>query len=177
MAGKDRQPHLLTPEQIEIFSLLPPWTAFVDPGPTCGVATVRQPPAPERGDLYDRHFVVVTQDEERAKTDFGRFCLEAKRRGRTPTLVIEEYRIYPESIAVHYGKTVPTAECIGAFKYVVTRLGGVWIEHASQVKQPTAGMLKARGIKLIGGSEHAKDAQLHMWHHVLRKQHESRRIG
>src|SRR5688572_9241667 len=177
MAGKGNTPHVLTSEQIDLFCLLPHWTAIVDPGPTCGMVLVREPPAPQRGDSYDRFFVTMTLDEETAKGDFARFCLEARRRHRQPSLIIEEYRIYPESIAAHYGKTVPTAECIGAFKWIITRLGGQWVEQASQVKQPTAGMLKARGVKMLGSSEHVKDAQLHMWHNVLRKQYDSRRIG
>lgn len=175
--GKGNVPHVMTPDQIELFGHLPHWTAFVDPGPTCGMVLLRHPPRPQRGDNYERFYFSYTMPQEQAQSDFARFCLEARRQHKIPNLVIEEYRIYPGSIGAHYGKTIPTAECIGAFKWIVGRMGGSVTEHASDVKQTTHGMLRARGIKVTTSSEHAKDAELHMWHFVLKQMYEGRKIG
>lgn len=156
----------------ELFGALPEWTVAVDPGETCGMAVRSKalPISPKYPSPED-HLMVLTLDPDRAHDYFADFCLRAAKVGQRPTLIIEEYRIYPNKAMVHAGKTVPTAECIGAFKYIARRLKCDVIEQASSVKQTTAAMLRTRGVKLQGSTEHAKDAELHMWYPVLRSQY------
>ena len=156
----------------DLFESLPEWTVAVDPGETVGMAVrSRALPIGMKYPSPEDHLMVLTLDPDRAHDEFAQFCLRASRAGVRPTLVIEEYRIYPDKAMVHAGKTVPTAECIGAFKYIARRMKCNVIEQASSVKQTTAAMLRTRGVVLQGKSEHAKDAELHMWYPVLRSKY------
>jgi len=159
----------------ELVAEIPAWTFGCDPGETVGVSVVGTHGGKPVGDgeRYDSRWNPMTLEPERALDYFAQFCLQAQRAGATPTLYIEEYRIYPEKLAMHSGKTIPTAENIGAFKYIARRMKCRVVEQPANIKVTTASILRARGIPLIGGSRHAKDAELHMWYPVLSRKYKA----
>lgn len=88
--------------------------------------------------------------------------------------VVEEFRLYPDRAGAQTGSTMPTCELIGVFKYLhrlQTDPTPLWLQPAS-IKIPTLAVMKRVGVphlavkKRVGG--HAKDAETHAWHHVLR---------
>lgn len=130
----------------------------IDPGETCGVAVI----SPLYGDLLS-----FTMEQRACEDWFNNFA----RFNSFYLAIIEEYRVYPDKALTHSGKTIPTAECVGALKYIARSCGMMVVEQQASIKKPTAGMLAGRGIELIGTSRHAKDAELHLWHRVLRSEY------
>lgn len=133
---------------------LPPRTLAIDPGETCGYAVVHEP-----GHIYAGSYPML---------EFLSWVDNALWAHNLDRIVIEEYRIYPDKALAHSGKTVPTAECIGAVKWIARRYGVPVIEQQASIKQPTAGMLRHRGYQYHGKNRHAKDAELHLWHYAWR---------
>lgn len=156
----------------ELIKALPQWTMAVDPGESVGICLKGRTRGIRADHALTDHYFTLTLTPEQAVDKFGEFCLRASHHGGSPTLIIEEYRIYPDKAMAHAGKTVPTAECIGMFKYVARRMKARVIEQPASIKQTTAAMLRTRGIQLTGGTRHAKDAELHMWYPVLRSQYQ-----
>lgn len=155
-------------KQMLMVDSIPSWTVFVDPGPTCGVIVAEEGRHfSQIGTQFDEYYVPQTLSERKAQDVFAQFILRARRKGVASRLIIEEYRLYPQDANRQIGKTFPTSECIGGFKFIARSGGCEVTERAAQVKQPTEGMIKARGIPLIGDSEHSRDAELLMWHTIL----------
>lgn len=158
-------------QHLEMFRLLPAWTMFVDPGETCGLALRYEAQRVAKYDDYSEHYGTLTLATDDAIDAFEVFIRDAWRLYNVRvTLVIEEYRIYPDKAQAHIGKTLPTAEAIGAFKCLARMGDAKVVEQPAYVKETTAALLKGRGIKSIGGSRHAKDAEIHMWYYSLRDQ-------
>lgn len=97
-------------------------------------------------------------------------------------LVVEEFRLYPDKAMAQTGSTMPTCELIGQIKWA-HRLDSRRRRDAEQVEvelvlqpaaiqEPTAAVLRNRGIKSTavreGAGGHAKSAELHGWHWILR---------
>lgn len=93
-------------------------------------------------------------------------------------LVVEEFRLYPGRTQAQSWKKMETSEMIGAIKWIVReaqRHGFIvsLVEQGANIKKPTRGVLKGRGIKRMEGTgNHAADAQLHGWHWILRREGE-----
>jgi hypothetical protein len=164
------------PQLHDLLTKIPAWTCAVDPGESVGILTTRDP----RGRVKLREewgwrYCPLTLPPEDAQDRFAKWALEGLTAGKTPLLRIEEYRIFPEKLRAHSGKTIPTAECIGAFKYIARRLGVEVIEQPASIKQTTASLMKVRGIAEIGATQHAKDAEYHMWYPVLKQAQKGRK--
>lgn len=172
MAASTKAPPVISkPQHLEMFRLLPEWTIVIDPGETCGIAVRYDGVKVEKGDTYFDHYGTVTLDMDFAHDYLMKFIADAHRIGKTlAKVVIEEYRVYPEKAAMHSGKTIPTAEAIGGFKLIARKANCPVVEQPAYIKETTAALLKGRGIKSIGGSRHAMDAEIHMWYYTLRDQ-------
>lgn len=153
-------------EQIDSVLHLPPYTLAIDPGETCGFAVVFDPVRPGVADLNNHYatgslpmlmFLDYLTDNPHLEDVIQQ-------------VVVEEYRIFPDKAMMHSGKTVPTAECIGAIKHIARCYEWPLVEQAAGIKEPMAGLLGGRGFKSIGKNRHEKDAELHLWYHALRGQ-------
>ena len=93
-------------------------------------------------------------------------------RGPRPELVIYEgFRLYPSRAKAMIHSRFETVERIGALLWMCEYLVIPVIEQLATIKQPTEHILKRLGKELGGGSRHAKDAKLHLWHHLLRAEY------
>lgn len=123
------------------------------------------------------------------------------RAGQIQTLVIEDFRLYEDKAAEQTGSRMLTPQLIGVLTYLVRVNNRIIEETASEfvrpqgperwtascrgcrravelvfqnadVKRPTLGVLKAKGIKSRAATDrtggHAKDAEIHGWHWLLR---------
>jgi hypothetical protein len=91
---------------------------------------------------------------------------------KTPTeveVIIEEYVLYPGQDQRRVYKKNATSELIGMIKLTCMHHGITWIEQGATIKKPTRKQLRARGIGYASGDEHSRDAQLHLWYRVLRR--------
>lgn len=110
------------------------------------------------------------------------------------TIVIEEFRLYPDKAMEQTGSTMPTCEQIGAMKFahrlacrhyrdqfehgVTATDKAPWqnepelVMQPAAIQTPTAAVLRARGIKSaakrLGAGPHARSAELHGWHWIIR---------
>lgn len=104
------------------------------------------------------------------------------------TLVVEEFRLYPDKAMAQTGSTMPTCELIGQIKWAhrlnERRLGGAGtvklVLQPAAIQDPTLGVLRKRKIKSVakqsrreivaagGEGDHALSAELHGWHHIIR---------
>lgn len=152
-----------TEAQIADILMLTPWTLAIDPGETCGFAMTFDPENDwESGTLKNFYAAQsLPMDKFLDNLDNSHYLEQLRQ------VVIEEYRIYPDKAMMHSGKTLPTAECIGAIKWICTRHAWPWIEQQAAIKEPMAGLLRGRGFKAVGPDRHAKDAELHLWYHAL----------
>ena len=88
------------------------------------------------------------------------------------TFVIEEWRLYPNKTKEMVGSDFPTAQLIGQMKYLIARADRPVVMQPAAIKKPTEALMKVRGIQheavRQGRGGHAKDAETHAWHYVLR---------
>lgn len=95
-------------------------------------------------------------------------------------IVVEEFRLYPWAAEQQSFKTFPEVEVIGVIKWLHRTMAE---ENGSQcrlvmqqasIKEPTTKILRHKKIKslakAVGAGGHAKDAELHGWHHILKNQ-------
>lgn len=153
----------------KLYGALPDWTVAIDPGETVGMA-VRScfyELKPGQAHAADQ-LMPLSLEPDKALDWVAAWALRGKEVGATPHFIIEEYRIFPDKAMAHAGKTIPTAENIGAFKYLARRLRCRVTEQPASIKRTTAAMLRSRGVPLTGTTRHAKDAELHMWYPILR---------
>lgn len=154
-----------TDEQWALLAQLPPYTMAIDPGDTTGFAcTFDDETASEEADL-GQHYGVGALPAWQFIDHLRAFLRESP----IERLLVEEYRIYPKDANTHRGRTVPTAEYIGAIKCVARFAGVPVIEQGAAVKKPTAGRLKEYKFKLLGNTQHELDAQYHLWHFALKR--------
>jgi len=90
--------------------------------------------------------------------------------GRTAmTLVLEEFRLYPDKAGAQAYSPMETAQMIGALKWIAKERGAQVVEQGAGIKKATRAQLGARGIKLVGTGSHARDAELHLVHFLLKE--------
>lgn len=101
----------------------------------------------------------------------------ARERGYRRTyelVVIEEFRLYPWVMQQQGFSRIETVEVIGILKYLCGRWHVPVVMQGASVKKITEGQLRARGVTLRSVTErkggHAKDAELHGWHWILRNE-------
>lgn len=88
------------------------------------------------------------------------------------TLVVEEFRLYPDKAKSLSRTTLVTAQHVGALTYwAFLHHCPVYLQSAS-VKKPTAAYCRAHNLQLVppGKGSHAQDAQVHGYHWLLRHQ-------
>lgn len=83
-------------------------------------------------------------------------------------LVIEEFRLYPDKSEAQAFKAMKTSEMIGALKLVAKQYKVPVVEQGAGIKKATRAQLRARGIKQVGRGDHARDAELHLLHYILK---------
>jgi len=97
--------------------------------------------------------------------------------GELEALVIEKFNLYGDKAKEQIGSDFPTVQLIGVLKYLV-RVAGIQAEqdgryrarlamYGADTKKSLRAQLKARGIALLPAeADHARDAQLHLWHYA-----------
>lgn len=90
------------------------------------------------------------------------------------TVVVETFRLYPDKAMAQVGSEVPTAELIGYIKWSLKTRGlPDPVMQPAAIKRPTEGLMKVKGLKHRAVVErqggHAKDAETHGVHYVLRR--------
>lgn len=87
------------------------------------------------------------------------------------TLVVERFSLYADKALSQSGSTMKTAQMIGALKYIARLTDTDVVEQGADIKKPTRKQLKARGIELVatGPGDHAKDAETHLLHYLLKE--------
>lgn len=88
-------------------------------------------------------------------------------------LIIEEFILYDRDIGKQAWSKLQTSQLIGALKLIAWMFRIPVIEQGAYVKKPTRKQLKARGIMQVGKVIHEKDAELHLYYRILRRQKEN----
>jgi hypothetical protein len=169
----DTPPNRLITEHLQpMFRKLRPWIFAVDPGQQyAGLSWTRSCPELIGGETVGSRYATRTADPIDAVRLFSTWAEAAQMSSvQDPVLVIEEYRLFPDKVAMQTGKTIPTAENIGMFKWAAMQYDVRVQEQPASIKKPMAGLLNGRALKACGDSRHAKDAELHMWYFVLNKE-------
>lgn len=106
--------------------------------------------------------------------------------GEIDEILLEEYRLYDKNYENQAWSPFKTVQLIGAIKWIAEDYGslshpggtcpvhgdyvGVHVhEQGATIKTATRAQLAARGIRQLGSGTHARDAELHLWHRVLRE--------
>lgn len=108
----------------------------------------------------------VEKTPEEAKESLAR----AVSRPGIRAVVIESFRLYPDKAMKQAGSDMPTSRLIGAMEYIVQSAGVRLVMQPAAIKTPTLSVLRHRGITLVsrGNGDHAKDAETHGWHYLVR---------
>lgn len=83
-------------------------------------------------------------------------------------VVIEKYVLYPGKAGVQSWQPMLTSELIGGLKVIAEEKGARVEEQGAFIKVPMRKQLRARGIKLKGIGGHARDAELHLYHYLIK---------
>lgn len=67
------------------------------------------------------------------------------------------------------GSTEPTAQTIGAIRFICDYRGIEIITQANNIKTAGLAAMGRAGIELRGKNQHQRDAEMHGWNYVLRK--------
>lgn len=97
--------------------------------------------------------------------------------GELAALVVEKFNLYADKAEAQIGSEFPTVQLIGVLKYLVRvanleaekqgRLCASLAMYGADTKKSMRNQLRARGITLLPAeADHARDAQLHLWHYV-----------
>lgn len=91
--------------------------------------------------------------------------------GELATVVVERFNLYADQAQTQIGSSFPTAELIGVLRFLVRTAGSAeLVLQGADIKKSMRAQLAARGIKLLpAAADHARDAQLHLWHHAGRR--------
>lgn len=106
-------------------------------------------------------------------------------RGRVLYVVYERFRLYPDKAQAQANSEFLTSQSIGVIRWLVrncnlTRADQgkepiALVSSGAEDKRPTREILRSKGIKSTarrlkaGPGEHALDAELHGWRHILRE--------
>lgn len=89
---------------------------------------------------------------------------------RNCQLVVEEFRLYPKQASAKSWDTLREVEVIGVIKWLA-RWANVPIEmQRAMVRKVAAGHLRAEGRRLAARGVHARDAELHAWFFLKRRE-------
>ncbi|QXJ40724.1 putative endonuclease [Curtobacterium phage Parvaparticeps] len=114
--------------------------------------------------------------------EFEDWLSEAMVRGQIDILVVEEFRLFPDKAAQQTGSDMPTSRLIGAIQYIwrmTQHVEARWPATAPEfhfqppsIKTPTRSLMRARSITSMSKFlkiplDHAADAELHGYYHIL----------
>ncbi len=85
-------------------------------------------------------------------------------------LVVEEFVLYEDKAREQSWSKLQTPQLIGALKVIAYFFRIPVVEQPAYIKKPTRAQMRGRGIRVSRGSIHAKDAELHLVHRLLRSQ-------
>jgi len=97
--------------------------------------------------------------------------------GELEALVIEKFNLYADKAKEQIGSEFPTVQLIGVLRYLV-RVAGLEADkqgryrarlamYGADTKKSLRAQLQARKIALLPAeADHARDAQLHLWHYA-----------
>ena len=141
----------------------------VDPGDVhCGMALGITGP----GGQFD-----VVRAWEATPDDCADYVASWLLSGELEALVVEKFSLYADKAQAQIGSQMETAQLIGVLRYLV-RIAGLeagkqgracatLAMYGADTKKSMRAQLRARGIALLPASaDHARDAQLHLWHWV-----------
>lgn len=100
------------------------------------------------------------------------FLSTAAASGNLDAVVYERFVLEPSRAPMLTGTDMETSQVIGAIKYQAGLYGVPIVGQTNKIKTPTKSVLRARNIKSrakrlkVGG--HAADAELHLYHYLLR---------
>lgn len=83
-------------------------------------------------------------------------------------VVLEEFVLYQQEYANQAWSPMKTSQLIGAIKLICRWFRIPWVEQGAYIKKPTRAQLRGRGIRQVGKDVHEKDAELHLYHRILR---------
>src|SRR3954471_9748181 len=83
-------------------------------------------------------------------------------------LILEEFVLYPKEYQNQVWSDFKTPQLNGALKLIAHWFRIPVVMQGASIKTSTRNQLRARGIRLIGPSIHARDAELHLYHRILR---------
>lgn len=90
------------------------------------------------------------------------------------TLIVEEFRLYPDKAGAQGYSQMKTPELIGVLRYLCAKIGAQWVQQGAGIKKATLAILKAKGVVSLAvknkAGNHAKDAELHLWYHIMRQE-------
>lgn len=88
--------------------------------------------------------------------------------GELKAVVVERFSLYADQAQTQVGSSFPTVELIGVLKYLVRVAGSaLLVTQGADIKKSMRAQLRARNIKLLPAeADHARDAQLHLWHYA-----------
>lgn len=97
--------------------------------------------------------------------------MQALKNFEPATLVIEEFRLYPDKAKTLTGSTMQTSQLIGAMTWWASE-NGCWVYlQPAAIKRPTKAYANKHGIELTTGKgDHAQDAHLHGLCWLIRSQ-------
>lgn len=87
-------------------------------------------------------------------------------------LIIEEYVLYPDEYQAQTWSDLKTPQLIGALRHISHMFRIPVVMQGAAVKTPTRAQMKRRGFRHTGTSIHARDAELHLYYRILRRQKE-----
>lgn len=94
-------------------------------------------------------------------------------------LVVEEFRLYPKHAAAQAWSKFGTVEVIGVLKEWCRREEVELVMQPASIKKSTVAILRSHGKKMRshGSGAHARDAELHGWHYILKQRQGEQRKG
>lgn len=84
-------------------------------------------------------------------------------------LIIEEWRLYANAAMSQIHSEMLTSEMIGALKWMAKKMNFGVVMQGALIKKPTRRQMPARGIQSVATGVHAKDAELHLMHYLLKE--------
>lgn len=95
-------------------------------------------------------------------------------RNEVDELIVEEFVLYEWEAKKHAWDQFETVQLIGMLKLIARWFRIPVVIQSATIKKPTRRQMAARNVKHVGPSIHARDAELHLFYRVRRRQEECR---
>lgn len=83
-------------------------------------------------------------------------------------LVIEEWRLYPQTARTQIGSDMPTSQLIGALRYIARAYGVEPVMQPADMRKVGTAWVREHRSGWAGTGDHAHDAESHGWAYLLR---------